>query len=158
MSGRPLHASIVARHGPDGWRGVLIRGASGAGKSDLALRLAARPGWRLTADDYAHVWASGGALYAAPPATLAGWIEVRGVGLTPAPFRALCRLALAVDCVAGPVERLPEPERLALDGLDLPLIRLDPRPASAPQAAAAALDRACRRPNAGPGPAEGWRG
>ncbi|MEG0819600.1 MAG: serine kinase, partial [Brevundimonas sp.] len=50
---QPLHATAVARYSPAGWRGVLIQGPSGVGKSDLALRLIGQ-GWRLVADDWTH--------------------------------------------------------------------------------------------------------
>ena len=41
--GQPLHGTVAARWSPDeGWRGVLISGPPGAGKSDLALRLMLR--------------------------------------------------------------------------------------------------------------------
>ena len=59
---QPLHATAVARHTPTGWRGVLIQGPSGVGKSDLALRLIGQ-GWRLVADDWTHLWTSDDALY-----------------------------------------------------------------------------------------------
>src|SRR5690606_13470826 len=91
-----------------GWRAVLITGPSGAGKSDLTLRLLGR-GWRLVADDYAHVTASAGALYAVAPETISGRMEVRGLGVVPACARGLTRLSLAVELIDGPVERLPEP-------------------------------------------------
>ena len=60
---QPLHATVAAlRHG-GAWRGVLIQGRSGAGKSDLALRLM-QNGWRLVGDDWVDVFACEGALYA----------------------------------------------------------------------------------------------
>ena len=65
-----LHAGLVARRQDGYWRGVLIEGASGAGKSDLALR-ALDHGFRLVADDRVVVWASGGALYGRAPDSLA---------------------------------------------------------------------------------------
>ena len=134
----PIHATCVARHGRGGWRAVLIAGPSGAGKSDLALRLIAH-GWRLVADDYTHVTADKGALYASAPATIEGRIEVRGVGIVAARTRPVARIILAVDCVPTAVERLPEPEFRRFQGLDLPLIRLDPREASAVEKVAAAF-------------------
>ncbi|MEG1030073.1 MAG: serine kinase, partial [Brevundimonas sp.] len=82
---QPIHATAVACRTAAGWRGVLIQGPSGVGKSDLALRLIGQ-GWRLIADDWTHLWASDGALYAATPAVIAGRIEVRGLGIVAAPL------------------------------------------------------------------------
>nr|WP_314527739.1 HPr kinase/phosphatase C-terminal domain-containing protein [uncultured Brevundimonas sp.] len=135
----PIHATTVAVRRSEGWRGVMILGASGAGKSDLALRLIGR-GWRLVSDDYTQVWASGGALYARAPAAIAGRIEVRGLGIVSAATRPVVRAALAVACTREPVERLPEPRSRAFCGVDLPLLTLDPRPASAVDVVAAALE------------------
>ena len=135
---QPLHATAVARHTPAGWRGVLIQGPSGVGKSDLALKLIGQ-GWRLIADDWTHVWASDGALYAAAPATITGKIEARGLGIVAAPPRRLARIVLAVHGVHETVERLPEPAFWTWDGISIPQLRLDPRPASAGQVVATAL-------------------
>ncbi len=136
----PLHATVVARRDPKGWRGALLTGPSGAGKSDLALRLMDR-GWRLITDDYAHVWASGGALYAAPPQTIAGRIEARGVGITGVDWRPLVRVILKVDCVQDSVERLPEPDFDIVCGCRLTRLRLDIRPASAGVTLGHVMDR-----------------
>ncbi len=142
MSGRqPLHGTAAALWTPGrGWRAVLITGPAGAGKSDLTLRLIGR-GWRLVADDYAHVVASGGALYAVAPATIAGRIEARGVGIVPASARGMSRLALVVELTDHAPERLPEPETRAIEGVDLPLLRLRGFEASAVEKVAAALAR-----------------
>jgi serine kinase of HPr protein (carbohydrate metabolism regulator) len=135
---QPLHATAVARHTPQGWRGVLIQGPSGVGKSDLALRLIGQ-GWRLIADDWTHLWASSGALYAAAPATIAGKIEARGLGIVTAPPHALARIVLAIQCTHEAIERLPEAAIWTWDGVAIPQLRLDPRPASAGQVVATAL-------------------
>ena len=135
---QPLHATAVARVTPEGWRGVLIQGPSGVGKSDLALRLIGQ-GWRLVADDWTCLWASGSALYAAAPATITGKIEARGLGIAATPVRPLARIALAVDCTHEAIERLPEPAVWAWEGVTIPQLRLDPRPASAGQVVATAL-------------------
>lgn len=135
---QPLHATAVARHTPQGWTGLLIQGPSGVGKSDLALRLMGQ-GWRLIADDWTHLWASDGALYAAAPATISGKIEVRGLGILGAPACPLARIVLAVQCTHEAIERLPEPGVWAWDGVTIPRLRLDPRPASAGQVVATAL-------------------
>lgn len=135
----PVHATTVCVRRGGRWRGVMILGPSGAGKSDLALRLMGR-GWRLVSDDYTHVWASGGAVYATAPGAIAGRIEVRGLGIVSAATRIAARVDLAVACVPEAVERLPEPQMRRFAGVDVPLLALDPRPASAVDVVAAALE------------------
>lgn len=126
----PVHATTVAVRRDGTWKGVMILGPSGAGKSDLALRLIGR-GWRLVSDDYTQVWSSAGALYAAAPTAIAGRIEARGVGIVSVRTRLTARIVLAVVCLPEAVERLPEPQSRRFSGIDLPLLALDPRPASA---------------------------
>lgn len=145
-----IHATVVARWSVDGWRGVLLRGASGAGKSDLALRLI-QAGWRLVADDYAEVWASRSALYAAAPERIANLIEARGVGLIACPALPLARVALIVDCVSGEPERLPPGETVTLEGVALPRAALRALDASAPGKLIAALCATAARPALGGG-------
>lgn len=136
---QPLHATAVAQwQAGRGWRAILISGPSGAGKSDLALRLIGR-GWRLVADDSVHVFVSGEALYAAAPDTIAGRMEVRGVGIISAGTRDLVRLVLAVDLGGPAPDRLPEPEMQGLAGLALPRLRLAGFEASAVEKVAAAI-------------------
>jgi len=112
-----IHASciVLGRAGePFGARhdlGVLILGESGAGKSDLALRLIAN-GAMLVADDRCDLFVCAGALHAGAPPTLQGMIEVRGVGILKLPYRISARIGLAVRIVAaGTISRLPEPAR-----------------------------------------------
>lgn len=129
------HAGLVAvRHGGR-WAGALIEGPSGAGKSDLALRLLAT-GWRLVADDRTLLWASGGRLFGRAPDALAGLIEVRGQGVAREAALPFCEVALVAR--AGAPERMPEPATERLHGLEVPLLVLDLREASA----AAKLGRA----------------
>lgn len=135
---QPLHATAVARHTPQGWRGVLIQGPSGVGKSDLALRLIGQ-GWRLVADDWTHLWSSEDALYGSVPVAIAGRIEVRGLGIVAAPVQPLARIVMAVACTHAPIERLPEPAVWTWQGVTIPQLQLDPRPASAGQVVATAL-------------------
>ena len=137
----PIHATAVAQWAPGlGWRGIAISGPPGAGKSDLALRLIGR-GWRLVADDYVHVIPSGDAVYAAPPQTIAGRIEVRGLGIVAAASIGLVRLVMAVELTATPPERLPEAETRSVAGRDLPLLRLSGFEPSAVEKVAAAIAR-----------------
>lgn len=142
MSGRqPVHGTAAACWKPGaGWRAVLITGPAGAGKSDLMLRLIGR-GWRLVADDYAHLIPSGGRLYAVAPETIAGRMEVRGVGIAPACARGTTRLSLVVELTERAPERLPEPETRTFGGVEVPLLRLRGFEASAVEKVAAALAR-----------------
>jgi len=71
-----LHATTVAIDG----LAVLIEGRSGSGKSDLALRLIDR-GATLVSDDQTLVMRAGKMLRARAPATIAGRLEVRGIGI-----------------------------------------------------------------------------
>lgn len=136
---QPLHATAVAQWTPGlGWRAVLVTGPSGSGKSDLALRLMGR-GWRLVADDYVHVFASGGALYATAPEAIAGRMEARGVGLLDACVCGVVRLVMVVELTQGEVERLPEPETRVLAGRPLPVLRLAGFEASAVEKVAAGM-------------------
>jgi HPr kinase/phosphorylase len=111
--------------------GVLLRGAPGSGKSDLALRLI-DAGARLVADDRTILRRDGDLLLASAPPTIAGRLEVRGIGILTVPSVASCVLRLVVDLVApGAVERLPEPRSASFLGLHLPLISLASFEASA---------------------------
>lgn len=120
-----LHTTCVAI----GEQGVVLLGPSGAGKSDLAIRLIDR-GAELVADDQLAVVRRGAALIGHAPETIGGLIESRGVGLLRLPFRASCRLALAVRLEVQ-AERLPGPRTLDLLGVCLPLIAIDPHLPSA---------------------------
>jgi len=124
-----LHAGLLAAYLNGAWRGVLIEGASGAGKSDLAIRLLEQ-GFRLVADDRVLVWSCDGALYGRAPAALADLIEVRGLGICAEPALPFSRIVLAARC--EPAERLPEPAFTAHAGLSIPVVSIHPLEASAP--------------------------
>jgi len=121
-----VHATTVGIHG----RAVLLIGPSGAGKSDLALRLIDR-GAILVSDDYTDLRVTGDALLASPPETIAGRIEVRGVGIVDLPHLAEAPVALVVRLDAL-VERMPEPATCVFAGRAIPAIALHPFEASAP--------------------------
>lgn len=122
-----VHATCVAV----GRHGVLLRGPSGSGKSDLGLRLI-DAGASLVADDQVSVTAVDGRLRASAPQTIRGLIEVRGIGVLPLPSTQDVELSAVVDLVAADeIERLPAPATVTLDGIALPLYRLDARAASA---------------------------
>ncbi len=116
---------------------MLLIGPPGSGKSDLLLRLM-QHGFSVVADDQVIIEDG----LARAPATLAGLLEIRGLGIVRVAHAAMVRLALVVE-LAGPVDRLPEPARHT--ALDLPMMRLDPWRASAPSIVAMALDCALGR-------------
>jgi serine kinase of HPr protein (carbohydrate metabolism regulator) len=134
-----LHAGLVTRRVAGYWRGVLIEGPSGSGKSDLALR-ALDIGWRLVADDRTRVWVSGGRLFGRAGPNLAGLIEARGVGVVGAASRDVCAIDLAALCgPADAVERAPEFQAREILGVAIPQLRLVAHEASAPAKLAYAL-------------------
>lgn len=124
-----IHATAVAIGGAGRWRAVLITGPPGSGKSDLALRLIDR-GAVLIADDRVVVRRDGDRLLAAPPPTIAGLIEVRGVGIVTLPFVADVAVALLVDLALAPV-RLPAATTRDVGGVAVPIVALDAREVSA---------------------------
>lgn len=128
-----VHATCVAiDDGPfPGGSGVLLRGPSGVGKSDLALRLIDE-GARLVADDQVIVARQKRFLTAHPPAALAGLIEIRGIGPVRMPHQPGSRVALVADLGSrAAIERLPEPGCVELAGVEVHLISLDPEAPSA---------------------------
>jgi len=126
-----FHASAVALKTAAGWRAVLLRGPSGSGKSDLALRLIGGGDWRLVGDDQVQVWMSGGALYVAGAPRLSGALEVRGVGLQAVPALDFARVALIADCGVSP-DRLPMSRSETLEGVAVPVLALAALEPSAP--------------------------
>ena len=137
-----LHAGLIALRRGGRWRGVLIEGPSGAGKSDLALR-ALSLGARLVADDRVLAWTDEGRLFGRAPETLAGLLEIRGLGIAPVAPLPYAGIDLIVACAPDPaaVERLPEPETAERLGVTLPLRRLWPFEPAAPLKLIAALER-----------------
>ena len=143
-----VHATAVAVAG----RGVLLLGSSGAGKSDLALRLITTPlvhdsnpvDVRLISDDQVIVARHGDRLFASAPGTIAGQLEVRGVGIVPFPFVKSAELRLAVTLQpADRIDRMPEPDqRHTILGLDMPLVAIDgSKPGASARVMLAALNQ-----------------
>ncbi|MBR9843551.1 MAG: serine kinase [Rhodobacteraceae bacterium] len=112
-----VHASCVAHAG----RAVLIRGASGRGKSALALRLMAL-GAQLVADDRTELWREGETICARAPDTIRGMIEARFVGILAAEALDRAPVHLVIDLDRSESERLPPNRNTALLGQTLPLL------------------------------------
>ncbi|MDX2482799.1 MAG: HPr kinase/phosphatase C-terminal domain-containing protein [Pseudodonghicola sp.] len=112
-----LHASCVAIAG----RGLLIAGASGRGKSALALQMMAL-GAELVSDDRVVLHRAGDAILASAPPAIAGLIEARGLGLLqmqpagPTPVFAL------LDLDRDEPDRLPQPRQSDLLGRSVTLL------------------------------------
>ncbi len=125
-----VHASAVLV----GARAVLIRGPSGAGKSALALALlrAAVSGQavfaRLVSDDRSHLEAHHGRLLVRAPATLAGLVEVRGLGIQRLPCEPVAVVGLVVDLAAPDGGRLPATasQQTAIEGIQVPRVAVAP--------------------------------
>jgi serine kinase of HPr protein (carbohydrate metabolism regulator) len=119
-----IHASAVLI-GP---KALLIRGPSGAGKSRLAWALlqSTLPFTRLVGDDRVHLQARGGRLLVRPDASLAGMIEVRGLGIRRLVHESLAVVGLVVDLAAGDAERLPPDgaARAEIEGVTLPRLAI----------------------------------
>ena len=133
-----IHASCVAISG----HGVLLLGKSGAGKSDLALRLI-EGGARLVADDRTILFAARGALHAKAPESIKGLLEIRGVGIVAFPARTAVKISLVVR-LGREGARLPVPSIYHVPSplkgaMPVPQIALDARFASTPAKIRAAL-------------------
>jgi serine kinase of HPr protein (carbohydrate metabolism regulator) len=135
MAERPtVHACAVLV----GAHALLIRGPAGSGKSLLTFRLitAAQstllPFARLVGDDRIRLEPCHGRLLARAPDTLAGLIEVRGLGIRQVPYEPLALVGGVIDLGAPDAERLPRQAEIEVEGVPLPQLQIannhDPYP------------------------------
>ncbi len=118
-----------------GENGLLLRGASGSGKSALSLALVemarARGLFgRLIGDDRLQLCCRHGRLIARPHPAIAGLIEARGQGILPVSYEPVGVIRLVVDLLGAgsqPAPRLPPQESLtaSLCGVLLPRLWAD---------------------------------
>lgn len=136
LSSETVHASSVASNG----RAILITGASGSGKSDLALRLIDR-GFVLVSDDQTLVRRDGGRLIASAPTSIKGKLEIRGIGIIEMEAASDVPVALLVELTSD-IQRLPDDSReRPILGVKIPLVTIDAITASAASKVSLALDR-----------------
>jgi HPr kinase/phosphorylase len=121
-----------------GARALLIRGPAGSGKSQLTLKLieAAHSGQlpfaRLIADDRIRLEPCHGRLLVRAPDTLAGLIEVRGLGIRQLPYEPVAVVGGVIDLAAPDAKRLPDQAGIEVAGVKLPQLKVatdqDPYP------------------------------
>lgn len=134
-----LHANCVAFDG----LGILLRGPSGSGKSDLSLRLISR-GAQLVSDDWTNIVAQNGVLVASAPDEIAGLMEIRGLGIVAGmalcPHAEICVIADLVEPGADDIiDRMPDLASDILCGVSLPVWKINAFEASAPDKVKMAL-------------------
>jgi HPr kinase/phosphorylase len=104
--------------------GILIRGPSGSGKSDLALRLI-DDGADLIADDQVVIKAVGQELYLSAPDSLSGLIEVRGIGVIKIEYVSDIRLCLIVELdPSNEIQRIPTIKEELIKNIPVPVINM----------------------------------
>ncbi len=98
-------------------------------------------GFALVSDDQTIVKRDGDRLLAASPPTIAGKLEIRGIGIVDMQQVSDVPVALVVELTSD-IQRLPDDSReRPFLGVNLPLISIDAMTASAPSKVALALDR-----------------
>ena len=110
--------------------GVLIRGKSGIGKSDLALRLI-DSGATLISDDLTICKKIGDYLYLHPHSKTKGLLEVREIGIMTVPYVENVKLTLVVELVEEKFERIPEMMNCSILGMKFPKIKIFGKSSSA---------------------------
>lgn len=133
-----IHATCIAYQG----KGILLIGASGCGKSDLALRMIMEKGAVLVADDRTEITQVQSKLLASCPKAIKHLLEVRGLGIYHFPVEEKIPVSLVVELVAdsSALERLPVSETILIENMAVKKIKLYPFELSAVHKLALACD------------------
>ena len=117
-----MHASFVL------WRnkGILFRGKSGSGKSELALKFIENKGAVLVADDVVVFKMRQNRLIGEAPQNIKGLLEIRNVGISRYDFVNESEVGLLVNLVSSKenLERLPKNKTENILGVEIPAIDL----------------------------------
>ena len=126
MTAKKFHSTAVVIED----LGLLIRGQSGSGKSDLALRLI-DSGATLISDDLTICKKIGDYLYLYPHSNTKGLLEVREIGIMTVPYVENIKLTLVVELVEEKSERIPEMMSCSILGMKFPKIKIFGKSSSA---------------------------
>jgi HPr kinase/phosphorylase len=124
-----IHATSISIN----QKGVLLRGPSGVGKSDLAFRLISM-GASLIADDYTEVSFKNDDLILSSPSNIQGLIELRGIGIVNIPFKNKIVLKLIIDLVDKKnILRIPDLKSIKFENKEVPYYQLSAFECSTPE-------------------------
>ena len=116
-----IHASSVDING----KGVVILGKSGAGKSNLAIKLISM-GAKLISDDQTHFKFKENKIIISKPETTPNFIEARGIGLIKVPFVVSSKLFCFVKITNLELNRLPNAKNKHCYGKKIKLMEFNP--------------------------------
>jgi HPr kinase/phosphorylase len=122
-----IHGTCVTIDGD----GVLFRGPSGSGKSDLALRII-DSGGELVADDQTIITRKGDKIITSSPVNLRHKIEVRGIGIMTFFAKKEAPLTLILDLLLpANIERIPQLKFYDYLDVKIPVLGISPFESSA---------------------------
>ena len=117
-----MHASFVV------WKkkGILFRGKSGSGKSELALKFIENKNAVLVADDIVWLENRKNKLFGKVPENIAGLLDIRNVGISNYKYIPEAEISLLVNLVQTKqnLERFPKNKSENILGVEIPAIDL----------------------------------
>ena len=133
-----IHASCISFNN----KGILLLGKSGAGKSDLALRLIEQINAILVADDRINLEVKYNEITGYCPDNIKGLLEVRGVGIIRKEYQPEIKIKLVVELThnMNEIARMPEKEYWEFEQVKIRKIKLYPFENSAVYKIKAACD------------------